>query len=275
MTLAGPALCLLLLGQVAEGVPSELQVSPTLPFSALAELGALPGALLVLDSRQAPLGRARVDLALQLRAAVGARVVAPLSPRLVKLLGRLEPALLVVEVPRGTPLAGLADDLGRIPARARRLELSAVPDEAARQALRALRPVQLRFPWPAGGLGAGEAAGLDRWPGGVSVVVDEASSPQVLRGGRWPWPVVLHVAPQGNYLADATLSALGSVEATGTSVALELPLSAVEVAQLRRLRGPHLEIRVARPPSAEDLATLRVIVSGAPLPTKDGGAGGT
>jgi hypothetical protein len=271
MTLAGPALALLLLGQVAERVPAELHLAPTLPFPALAQLAALPGVLLVLDTRQAPLTRVRVDLASQLRAAVGARVVAPLSPSLVKLLGRLEPALLVVEVPGGTSLAELADDLGRTPARARRLEVSAVPDAAARSALRGLRPVHLRFPQPSGGLPAGEATALHGWPGGVSVVVDETISPEVLRGGRWPSPVVLHLSPQGNYLADATLAAMASVEAMGTSVALGLPLSAVEVAQLRRLRGPRVEIRITQPPSEEDLAALRALTEGAPFPIGDGG----
>lgn len=261
---------LALFAQRAEKVPAEMHARPDLPFAALARLAALGDTVVVLDARQGRLTAARVDVALGLRAALGARVRAPLSRSDLRLVRRLDPTLVDVEVPAGVDLQRLVADLEDAGTAMRRLRLASPPDARALATLRRLRPATLRFPLPPAGLGADAARSLERWPGGLEIEVDEGVTAAALAAVRWPSRARLYLAPRGNYLADATIEALGAVDAPVT-VRVRLPLSTVEAAQLRRLRGLALEVAVPGTPREDELGVLRALLGGGPLPAADGG----
>jgi hypothetical protein len=254
-----------LLAQAAERVPAEIHARADLPFAALEALAALPGALLVVDARSAPLSRGKVELLARLGRSVGARVLAPIGADLRRRLRRLDPALLVVDVPRGAPTGDVVADVQAIGAGARRFVFTDPPSGLQLGALRAVRPSSVRCPLPRGPLS---------WPGGLSVVLDEGAAPAEVRRLREIVPSEIHLAPRGNYLADATLAMLGGLDAPLHSVEISLPLAEVDVAQLRRLSGLRVEVAVTVPPAEADLRILAALLFGGPFPVADAGAPG-
>lgn len=240
----------------AAPLAAELTVSAELPFAPLTTIARLPDVLVVLDTTRAPLRRGRVDLLRGTAGVFGARVRGVPSVAATKLLRRLQPALLILEVGPTDALEAVVAAAQSVGAGTSRVELAAPPTAGELSILRRLRPCTLRLSLSSA-TPQEALLRLHSFPGRVELAVEEDASAQWLSALAWPSQAALVLAPRdGNYLVDANLASLATAARLRHVVKVTLPLRRVEAEQIRRLPGASLELVIDGVPTREGLRTL-------------------